>query len=126
MLDAALDHARALGPTSATLLVHRDLHYGNVLAGRREPWQAIDPMPVAGDPEFGVARLLLRRFDEGGRAGLRRRLDAIVEIAGLDRDRTTAWTLVHLVNYWLWAAGVGLTEDPKLCDTITDWLLTGR
>jgi streptomycin 6-kinase len=126
LLDAVLETARTLGPTSATLLVHRDLHYGNVLAGHREPWLAIDPLPVAGDPEFGVARLLMRRFDDGGRAGLRRRLDTIIDIAGLDRDRTEAWTVVHLVDYWLWALGVGLTEDPKLCHTITDWLLAGR
>jgi streptomycin 6-kinase len=127
VLDAAVSSARELGPASQTLLVHRDLHYGNVLAGEREPWLAIDPMPVAGDPEFGAARLLLRRFSDGGRAGLRHRLDMIIDVAGLDSGRTQAWTLVHLVDYWLWALGVGLTEDPKVCDTITDWLLsTGR
>ena len=52
-----------------------------------------------------------------------RRLDTIIDIAELDPGRTVAWTLVHLVDYWLWALGVGLTEDPKLCHTITAWLL---
>lgn len=34
-----------------TTLVHGDLHYGNVIAGRRQPWLVIDPKPMAGDPE---------------------------------------------------------------------------
>ncbi|HCU50974.1 MAG TPA: hydroxyurea phosphotransferase, partial [Micromonosporaceae bacterium] len=33
-------------------LLHWDLHYDNVLAAEREPWLAIDPKPLAGDPGF--------------------------------------------------------------------------
>ena len=103
VVDAAVDAARTHGPTAGSLLVHRDLHYGNVLAGRREPWLAIDPMPLAGDPELGVARLLWRRFEEGGVAGLAHRFETIVDVAGLDLGLARAWTLVHCVEYWLWA-----------------------
>jgi streptomycin 6-kinase len=35
-------------------LLHWDLHYENVLAGEREPWLAIDPEPLAGDPGFDL------------------------------------------------------------------------
>jgi streptomycin 6-kinase len=35
--------AHELGTSAGDRLVHADLHYGNVLAGNREPWLAIDP-----------------------------------------------------------------------------------
>jgi streptomycin 6-kinase len=126
VLDVAMDIARGLGPSSARMLVDRDLHYGNVLAGHREPWLAIDPMPIAGDREYGIARLLWRRFDDEGPSGLARRLDTIIDVAGLDVALARSWTLVHCVDYWLWALGTGLTEDPARCDAITGWLLTTR
>lgn len=44
---------RAL-PASAgrRVLLATDLHAGNVLAARREPWLAIDPKPYVGDPTY--------------------------------------------------------------------------
>lgn len=47
-LRRAVETGRRLGPQSASMLVHWDLHHGNILAGRREPWLAIDPVIVAG------------------------------------------------------------------------------
>jgi streptomycin 6-kinase len=41
-LAAAGDLAPELGASAGDRLVHADLHYGNVLAGNREPWLAID------------------------------------------------------------------------------------
>lgn len=124
VLEAAVDAARQLGPSAGELLVDRDLRYGNVLAGDREPWLAVDPVPVAGDPEYGIAQLLLHRMaDGGGRRGLGRRLAMLVATAALDPGRATAWSLVHVVDYWLWAVEVGLPDDPRLCAEVADWLL---
>ncbi|HLZ07354.1 MAG TPA: aminoglycoside phosphotransferase family protein, partial [Chloroflexota bacterium] len=50
LVDAARDVAIQLGPEAGSFLVNYDLHYGNVLAGVREPWLAIDPKVVVGDP----------------------------------------------------------------------------
>src|SRR5215218_608754 len=56
-----VEHARALAHDFATdpatdgLMIHGDLHYLNVLAADREPWLAIDPKPVSGDPHFEPA-----------------------------------------------------------------------
>jgi streptomycin 6-kinase len=50
-----------LGDSTANYLVNWDLHYENILAGKREPWLAIDPKVYAGDAEFGVAQLLWKR-----------------------------------------------------------------
>ena len=54
-------------------LIHGDLHYENVMAADREPWLAIDPKPMSGDPHYEIAPMLWNRFEElaapGERAG---------------------------------------------------------
>jgi streptomycin 6-kinase len=124
LLDAACDACAQVGSDAGTLLVHDDLHYGNVLAGDREPWLAIDPLPVVGDTEAGVAPLLWRRHDEPD--GTARRFATVVDVAGLDRGRTRAWSLARTVDYWLWAVGVGLTRDPVICHRVAAWLAGPR
>lgn len=100
-------------------LVHTDLHYGNVLAGRRQPWLAIDPKPLSADPSFAVTPALWNRWQEAVSSGdlrshLRRRLSIICDSAGLDEDRARAWSIVREVQNALWAVdeddGAGLTK----------------
>ena len=40
------------------VVLHGDLHHDNVLAAEREPWLAIDPHGVVGDPGYEVGALL--------------------------------------------------------------------
>jgi streptomycin 6-kinase len=127
LLDEAVEVAAALAPAAGSLLVNRDLHYANVLAGEREPWLVIDPKAVTGDVEFGVAPLLWRRLHHaGGPSGLRYRLAALMDAAELDNDRTRAWTLLHVISYWLWSADVGLSRDLARCETVIGWLALAR
>jgi streptomycin 6-kinase len=82
-VDRAVGLCEDLRP--GTLMINEDLHYLNVLRGTREPWLAIDPKVLAGDPEFGVIPLLRNRFHElDGPASVRRRLAAIVDAADLN------------------------------------------
>ena len=103
----------AAEPGDAVLL-HTDLHFANVLAGRREPWLAIDPKPMAGDPAFEVAPVLCNRADEplGGagsmRTGLVRRLEIVCERAGIDPARARAWTILREADN-----AVELAKDPN-------------
>jgi streptomycin 6-kinase len=100
-------------------LVHADLHYGNVLTGEREPWLAIDPKPIAGEPEHAVAELLWARADEAdGADGVRSLLALLVDSGALDADRARRWAIVRCVNYWLWGVEHGLTEDPRRCQRV--------
>lgn len=123
LLDTARDLTTQLGPTAGSSLVNHDLHYGNVLAGSREPWLAIDPKVVVGDPEYGLAQLLWTRLEDmGSEAGFHRRFRALVGLAELDPERARSWTLVRCVDYWLWGLSVGFTEDPKRCEAIVNWL----
>jgi streptomycin 6-kinase len=111
--------AHELGARAGDRLVHADLHYGNVLAGDRESWLAIDPKPVAGDPEHAVPELLWTRVDELEDAAAIRRLLAVLADSGeLDGEKARGWAIVRCVDYWLWGLENGLTEDPKRCRRI--------
>ncbi|GAA3609886.1 aminoglycoside phosphotransferase family protein [Microlunatus ginsengisoli] len=95
-------------PATDRALIHTDLHYANVLAADREPWLAIDPKPLAGDPAYEVAPLLWNRWDEvlaaaSPRQALLARLYAVVDAAGLDEDRVRDWVVVREVCNVLWA-----------------------
>jgi streptomycin 6-kinase len=102
MVEQAISLGRsfAADPASAGTLLHTDLHYTNVLAAEREPWLAIDPKPLSGDPHYELAPMLWNRWDELAgqiRAGVRRRFDTLVDVAGLDEDRARAWVIVRMV-----------------------------
>lgn len=101
-------------------LLHGDLHYANVLAGLREPWLAIDPKPLSGDPHWEIAPLLRNRWGEAVATGdlrgaLRRRLWIACEVAGLDEDRARHLALVRVMVDARWevtdAAQAGVEPD---------------
>ncbi|MEU1329939.1 aminoglycoside phosphotransferase family protein [Streptomyces sp. NPDC005865] len=80
-------------------LLHWDLHFENVLASEREPWLAIDPKPLAGDPGFDLWPALDNKFDADEVVW---RFDAMTEVLGLDRERARAWTLGRVLQNSLW------------------------
>jgi streptomycin 6-kinase len=97
----ALAGQLAADPASTGSLLHTDLHYGNVLAADRQPWLAISPRPLNGDPHFELAPMLWHRWDELSgrvRAGVRARFAALVDAAGFDEDRARAWVVVRAVR----------------------------
>jgi streptomycin 6-kinase len=96
-------------------LLHWDLHYDNVLAGRAEDgradeWVALDPKPLAGDPGFELFPALVNRFDA---AGVRWRFDLLTEALGLDRERARAWTLGRVLQNGLWGIRGGARRLPE-------------
>jgi streptomycin 6-kinase len=105
LLEAALEALRELPSTQGEqVLLHQDLHADNILAAHREPWLAIDPKPLTGEREFGVAALV-RAFELGAtRRDLLHRLDRLTSELGLDRDRAARWTLAQTVA---WSFGSG-------------------
>jgi len=95
-------------------LVHSDLHDGNVLAGERAAWLAIDPKPLAAEPAFALAPAMWNRWTDALASGdpswhLRCRLGWLADAAGVDEDRARAWTLIRLVANAAWRVRTG---DP--------------
>jgi len=84
------ERCRALLATATTrVLLHGDLHLGNVLdGGAARGLVAIDPRVCAGDPCFDAVDYLL---DGAGRDGVETRCAALASASGLDADRLYAW-----------------------------------
>ncbi|WP_406187054.1 aminoglycoside phosphotransferase family protein [Streptomyces sp. NBC_01006] len=117
-------------------LLHWDLHYDNVLAPlrvatEREPWLAIDPKPLIGDPGFDLLPALRNRWDEVAASGdaaraVRRRFDLMTEVLGLDRQRAAGWTLGRVLQNTLWDLEDGETSMDPAQAVIARALLTDR
>ncbi|WP_431894573.1 aminoglycoside phosphotransferase family protein [Nonomuraea sp. bgisy101] len=102
-LERSAAAVRELAGEAGDRLLHWDLHYSNVLAGAREPWLAIDPKPLVGDPGFELMPALRnRRPSTDVRGTVLRRFDLMVERLGLDRERAVGWTLGRLLQDGLW------------------------
>jgi len=108
ILDLAVETLRDLAATQgAPMLLHGDLHHGNVLSAEREPWLAIDPKPLVGEREFDITALLRDRREEvladpDPHARLQRRFDQLCELFDCDRRRLRDWSFAILVDYALW------------------------
>lgn len=126
LVEQALGLGRALttDPASVGVLVHGDFHGANVLAADREPWLAIDPKPMSGDPHYEPAPLLWNRWDDLVAAGdvrtaIRRRFHTVVDTADLREDRARDWVVVRMVLNAHWAiedarrAGRGLDGEER-------------
>ena len=90
------------------VLLHGDLHLGNVLAAQREPWLAIDPKPLVGEREFDVTALIRDGQeelveDEDAPARLQRRFDRLSERLDCDRRRLKDWSVAIMTDYALWS-----------------------
>ncbi|WP_375426581.1 aminoglycoside phosphotransferase family protein [uncultured Friedmanniella sp.] len=115
----------AADPGTDVALLHGDLHFANVLAAAREPWLAIDPHPLAGDPAYEVAPLLWNRWDEAVatrdlRGALLERLYTVVDAAGLEEDRVRDWVTVREMVNVLWASRDGEPDRDWItrCTTV--------
>ncbi|POF32911.1 aminoglycoside phosphotransferase family protein [Roseibium marinum] len=94
LVDAAVAALTGLSSQdTAQVLLHQDLHGHNVLAGDREPWLAIDPKPLAGDPAFCLSPIV-RSFEFGhSKSAALYRLDRLSEELEADRERARLWTI---------------------------------
>jgi streptomycin 6-kinase len=113
LVDAATRSARELAGSQPKVVVcHQDLQGSNVLRARREPWLAIDPKPIVGEPAFDVASLLRDRRWSIDPGIIQTRLDLLAAELDLERDRIQGWGLVHALHW-----GVGPTKiDPDLVE----------
>lgn len=125
IVDQAVRLGRELAadPETDGVLIHGDLHYENVLAGEREPWLAIDPQPVSGDPHYEVDLLLFNRWEEivasgDVREAVRRRFHTAVDVAGLDEARARDWVIVREAHNAMWAIEDGDTDRVTMAIAI--------
>jgi streptomycin 6-kinase len=98
LVDSTVAFLRKAGPTQReSVLLHQDLHGGNVLESARG-WLAIDAKPLVGEREFDVASLIRDRRP-ATKAQMERRLDYLVDRLALDPERTRGWAVAHALAW---------------------------
>lgn len=117
LVDAAERlYAELLGSSGPSLLLHGDLHAGNILSASRAPWLAIDPKGVLGEATFETTSVIRDRPPHGAdpRRVYARRLAILSEALGLDRDRMLSWSLAQSVLSAWWSVEDGGDPWPAL------------
>jgi streptomycin 6-kinase len=128
LIDEALalrDELVASAPEA--VLLHGDFHHGNVLAGERTAWLAIDPKPLVGERAYDLAWLARDRLSTlaaqpGSRAAARRRLAKLSSSLEVEPERLRGWAVFRAVEAGAWYLSVGSQEDGELLLEFASWL----
>ena len=100
------------------VLLATDLHTGNVLRSRREPWLAIDPKPFVGETAYDLTPhpIVSKTRLHADPAGF---VERLADLAEVDHDRVRLWTFARAAadpredwsdNKWMNVARVGTLE----------------
>jgi streptomycin 6-kinase len=106
MVEAAERLYGELGSTGEQVLLHGDLHHGNILSARRAPWLAIDPKGVVGPRGFEVGAFMRNPLsavvstpDASKRLG--RRIALLSEHLGFPQQVVRDWAFIQaLLSAW--------------------------
>ena len=98
-----------VGSMSELVLLHDDLHHGNILlSAERNSWLSIDPKGLLGEREYEVGAMLRNPMPKlltqpQPERILARRLDQLSEELEFDRDRLLGWGLAQAVLAAWWS-----------------------
>lgn len=102
------------------VVLHGDLHHDNVLQATREPWLAIDPKGLVGDPGYEVGALLYNpwpdRRDSELLALVPARTEQLAAGLAMPLDRVVAWGFVQAVLSEVWRCGSGMAPRSRALD----------
>ena len=114
------------------VLLHGDLHHHNILAAERQPWLAIDPKGLVGEPAYEVGALLRNPMPQllhepQPKRIIARRADQLAEELGFDRGRLVSWGLAQAVLAAWWSfENHGHGWEPRIaCAELLAELETG-
>jgi len=77
------------------VLLATDLHAGNVLRARREPWLVIDPKPFVGDPAYDATQHLFN-CEARMRADPHATIHRFADLLEVDDERIRLWMFARL------------------------------
>lgn len=108
-------YAELCASMAEPVLLHGDLHQDNILSAEREPWLAIDPKGVIGEPAFETGALLRNFWPDilsvaDPKSLMARRIDQLAAELSFDRERIHNWAFSQAVLSTLW----GLEDTGKL------------
>jgi streptomycin 6-kinase len=100
--------AELLASSAENMLLHGDLHHTNILSAGRQPWLAIDPKGVVGEPAYEASAFMVNPIPKllqyaNPERILRRRADQFAEALGLERARLSRWAFAQAVLSGWWS-----------------------
>jgi streptomycin 6-kinase len=99
------------------VVLHGDLHHDNILSATREPWLAIDPHGLVGDPGYETGSLLFNPDphdrDPALTALVPARVEQLADELAMPAERVVAWGFVKAVLSDVWTAQDWSPGDPS-------------
>ncbi len=125
MDKATMLFAELLASQSDPMLLHGDLHHDNILQASREPWLAIDPKGLVGEPAYETGALLrnpaeLFTASQPARI-LARRVAQLSDELALDRARIRGWAAAQAVLAAVWSLEDHGRISPRWF-AVAEWL----
>lgn len=116
LLDRAIEILHSWDDSDEDVILHGDLHHGNVLTSDRCGWVAIDPSSRVGRREAEVAAMLRNPWgcvrDIGQlRTRHARRLTILCETLDLDIELCQRWAFANSLDLAMWSAISGRADD---------------
>jgi streptomycin 6-kinase len=113
--------------TAPPILLHGDFHHYNILTAEREPWLAIDPKGLVGDPGYELGAFLYNALPDSQadvRRVVARRVDVLAEALGFARERVLGWGVFQAVlsAWWTYEDHGHVGEDTLVIAEILDAL----
>ena len=116
LAEAAAAAKELLADQRDVVVLHGDIHHGNVLDFGPRGWLAIDPKGLIGERTFDFVNIL--RNPETGVAlapgRFARQVSVIADAARLDRRRLLRWTVAFTGLSAAWFLGDGRSPDADL------------
>ena len=116
LAEAAAVAKELLADQRDVVVLHGDIHHGNVLDFGPRDWLAIDPKGLIGERTFDFVNIL--RNPETGVAlapgRFARQVSVIADAARLDRRRLLRWTVAFTGLSAAWFLGDGRSPDADL------------
>ena len=117
ILEQAAATARHLFAAPRDIVVlHGDIHHGNILDFGSQGWLAIDPKGLLGERTFDFVNILRNPDAQVALTPGRfsRQVTVVADAAGLDRTRLLQWTLAFTGLSAAWILGDGDQPDVDL------------
>jgi len=120
LVERAREVARELlADRRPAVLLHGDLHHGNVLRAEREDWLAVDPHGVAGEAAYDAGAWLYNPLPDPKRAVpalVPRRVEQLADGLGAPVERVVGWGFVQAVLSAVWTASDGARPHDRTLD----------
>jgi streptomycin 6-kinase len=113
---SAATASKLLATPRDVMVLHGDIHHGNILDFGPRGWLAIDPKGLSGERSFDYANILCNPDHEtatmSGR--LAHRIELIAKAAALERARLLQWILAWAGLSAVWLLDDGVSPESPL------------